>query len=103
MPGEVVGPVHHVQPHEGGGEEDAAQHVYPLGAGLVAQRPLGQHRADGQLVGDQLGKEEVAAGRALQPPDVRVLLVGPVLLLFLTLLLQTHSIRIQEQHFRTEF
>jgi hypothetical protein len=35
VPGEVVGPVHHIQPHEGGGEENATQHVDPLGARLV--------------------------------------------------------------------
>ena len=38
VPGEVVGPVHHIQPHEGGGEENAAQHVDPLGARLVPEK-----------------------------------------------------------------
>ncbi len=35
VPGEVIGPVHHIQPHEGGGEENATQHVDSLGARLV--------------------------------------------------------------------
>jgi hypothetical protein len=35
VPGEVIGPVHHIQPHEGGGEENAAKHVDTLGARLV--------------------------------------------------------------------
>ncbi len=49
----------------------------------MPERPLGQDWADGQLVGDQLGEEDVSAGRPLEPPYVRVLLIRPVLLLLL--------------------
>ena len=43
LPGEVVGPVHDVEPEEGGGEHDSAEDVDLLGSGLVFGRPACKH------------------------------------------------------------